>query len=816
MRIIRGTIASGVTLAAGDSPVLIGGVVTNDGTTRLSAVYGGAGIGADIRNAGTVGDTATFYGILLMGSGTITNGSPAATHAAIEGSSYGLKLDGTATVTNYGSISSGFAGARLQADGRITNGSATDTTALISGGLGEGLSCGEFSDTGLGTVVNFGTIRSANFVGVDLGGAGGRVTNGSSSDTQSTIAGYGDGIRVISGAGTVINFGTVTATVADGIGILGAYSTPVQITNGSSTSTKALISSTYGINAAAGSVVTNFGTITGIGSGGEALDLRGGTVVNGAANSTAALLQGEFVGVYLTGAGGVTNYGQITGGGVSMLLTGGGTILNGSSSDQTALIGNGIDGIDVSGATAVTVTNFGTIEGVDSSILFGGGADRLIVEPGAKFIGTVDGGAGIDTVTFVSGGTLAVSNFYGFEDFMLTAASTLTLTNANFTDVTGSKITVVGGSGGNTVNAAAVTGSDEVVLIGGAGTDKLTGGSGNDIFEFSAANLAATDTVVGGGGSDTLSMTTAGTINAGGISGVETFRLASTAANTLTLTNANFTGVTGGKITVVGGSEGNTVNAAAVTGSNEVVLIGGAGTDKLTGGSGNDIFEFSAANLAATDTVVGGGGSDTLSMTTAGTINAGGISGVGTFRLASTAANTLTLTNANFTGVTGGKITVVGGSGGNTVNAAAVTGSDEVVLVGGAGNDVLTAEQHATMTGGGGADTFMFLTPGTPAAPDTNVITDFTHGTDKIDFSDAGFSLGLSGASSTPQALLPTLFTSNSTGSFTSAAERFAYDTSTGALFYNAHGNTPGSSSQLVATLTGHPVLAATDLFFTS
>ncbi|MGH7064205.1 MAG: hypothetical protein ACREET_09005, partial [Stellaceae bacterium] len=249
MRIITGTITNGVTLAASDSPVLIGGVVTNDSTTTgTSAVYGGAGIYADIRNAGTVGDTGkTFIGITLTAAGTVTNGAPTATHAAIEGGSYALKLSATSTVTNYGSIVGGFAGARLFAGGRITNGSAADTTALISGGTGEGLSFGEFSNTGLGTLVNFGTVSSTKFVGVDLGGAGGRVTNGSSTDTAALITGYGDGIRVLSGAGTVSNFGTITATAGRCIGVLGAYAAPLHLTNGSSTSTKALISGTYGI-----------------------------------------------------------------------------------------------------------------------------------------------------------------------------------------------------------------------------------------------------------------------------------------------------------------------------------------------------------------------------------------------------------------------------------------------------------------------------------------------------------------------------------------------------------------------------------------
>lgn len=79
-----------------------------------------------------------------------------------------------------------------------------------------------------------------------------------------------------------------------------------------------------------------------------------------------------------------------------------------------------------------------------------------------------------------------------------------------------------------------------------------------------------------------------------------------------------------------------------------------------------------------------------------------------------------------------------------------------------------------------------------------------------------GFALGLTGTSATRQQLSASLFSTEANGTFDNAAERFAYNTGTGALYYDAKGNTAGSSPELVATLTGHPTLAATDLFFGS
>lgn len=596
MRIITGTVTNGVTLAVGDSPVLVGGVVTNDSTVATSAVYGGAGVYADIRNLGTVGDTTqTYIGIKLAAAGTITNGSPTQTKALIEGSSYALELAATSTVTNFGSIVGPLSALFLKAGGKIVNGSTADITAQISAGNFGAL----FQQ--LGAVTNFGTVTASKGYGIDLI-AGGNVANGSSADTRAVIAGSRDGVVFVTAIGTVNNFGTImsigSASASGGYNAgIGALSsvTAVRIANGSSTSTKALISGSDGIDVTVGSIA-NFGTVTGTGPGGEAIYLGAGTILNGGTASTAALLHGDFVGAYLAGGGRITNFGEIEGG-VGVLLRSGGTVVNGSGADPTALIGNALDGIDVAGASA-TITNFGTIEGYLSAISFSSGDDKLIVEPGATFIGAVDGDAGTDTARFVGGGTLAIRNFSGFENFVLSAAS----------------------------------------------------------------------------------------------------------ADTLRLTNANFAEVTGSTITVTAGRPGDTVNAAAVTGSNDLVFVGGVGADKVA------------------------------------------------------------------------------------------------------------VRQHATMTGRGGADIFTFSTRGI----DNNTITDFAHSTDKITFSDAGFHLGLSGAGSTLTALPAKLFSSNTTGNATNSIQRFIYDTGNGHLFYDADGSGTGSSRQLIVTLTGHPTLAASDLFFVS
>jgi Ca2+-binding RTX toxin-like protein len=110
------------------------------------------------------------------------------------------------------------------------------------------------------------------------------------------------------------------------------------------------------------------------------------------------------------------------------------------------------------------------------------------------------------------------------------------------------------------------------------------------------------------------------------------------------------------------------------------------------------------------------------------------------------------------------------------------------------------------MTGNGGGDQFGFSKPGS-----ANVVVDYADGTDEILVSSAGFNLGFP-TPFTPTPLPAGLFVAYAAGSFGSAAQRFAYNTGNGKLFFDKDGNRPGSAAQLVATLTGDPTL--TNLFF--
>src|SRR6202012_2280773 len=140
-----------------------------------------------------------------------------------------------------------------------------------------------------------------------------------------------------------------------------------------------------------GGLVTNFGTLRG---GGVLIRDSLGTVVN----SGVILGNVAYGGVYLEAGGTVTN------------LVGGLISSNGATESYQ---GGPPYGVSIAGG-AGTVTNAGTIDGGSGyAVLFAAGAfqNRVIVDPGAVFVGTVNGRTAVHaTLELASGasqGTLS-------------------------------------------------------------------------------------------------------------------------------------------------------------------------------------------------------------------------------------------------------------------------------------------------------------------------------------------------------------------------------------------------------------------------
>ena len=213
-----------------------------------------------------------------------------------------------------------------------------------------------------------------------------------------TIAGGHGGVNLVSGS--MVNAGMIEAGGTYGIGVV--LESDGAVTNNSSGT---ITASGLGINMSAGAgTLVNDGLITATDYG-----VARATLVT---NQSGGTITGGKRGLNLS-AGSVVNAGSIGGTGTNstgILLQSGGSVSNASSGVIT-----GTDfGVNISGG-AGTVENAGLISGSIDAVSFGGNyANRLIVGPGAVFVGTVDGGAGsTSTLELASGGAGTLTNLGG-------------------------------------------------------------------------------------------------------------------------------------------------------------------------------------------------------------------------------------------------------------------------------------------------------------------------------------------------------------------------------------------------------------------
>ncbi|MDF5710712.1 MAG: pre-peptidase C-terminal domain-containing protein [Nostoc sp. S4] len=154
---------------------------------------------------------------------------------------------------------------------------------------------------------------------------------------------------------------------------------------------------------------------------------------------------------------------------------------------------------------------------------------------------------------------------------------------------------------------------------------------------------------------------------------------------------------------------------------------------------------------------------------------------------------------------------IAGGSGNDNLNGAGgndtITGGNgNDILIGGTGNDLLVGgSRNDALTGGDGADTYRFTAP----SDRLDTINGFScSGGDKIQISAAGFGGGLVAGTLTPDRFRSGagITTANTTN------QRLIYNTSTGALFYDADGSLGGSAPLQIAALSGSPALSNTNI----
>jgi len=537
------------------------------------------------------------------------------------------------------------------------------------------------------------------------------------------------------------------------------------------------------------------------GSSGVAASLATGTASGGSASDTFSGIE------HLTGS---ANSDSLSGDGSANRLSGGqgNDFLNGAARNDTLdggagndllwggtgadrlIGGDGSDSYYVDDAgDSVSETNANSATGGTDQVLSYLGAytlgahienGRILATGAANLIGNaldnlleagtgnnlLDGAGGNDTVSYLYGASSGVS-------------VSLAIAGAQAT----------GGSGSDTLAAIEnLTGSNhDDTLTGDANANRLNGGQGNDFFDGGAGN----DTLNGGAGNDRLWGGTGADSLIGG-DGSDSYYV-DNAGDSVTESNANPT--TGGIDLVYSSLAAYTLGthiengrilatgAANLAGNAlDNLLYAGAGNNLLDGAGGNDTLSYlygassgvSVSLAVAGAQATGGSGSDTLILIE--------------HLVGSTHADTLTgdgLANR-----------IEGGNGNDTLAGAA--GND--TLLGGVGND--------SLVGGLGADTFRFDTLPN-AATNRDTIGDFNVLDDTIELENLIFT-------SLPNGPLAAGSFRSGAG-FSSAADAddyLIYDTSSGALYYDAGGNA-GAGPVQIATLTGIPALTSADFFIT-
>jgi hypothetical protein len=517
--------------------------------------------GTTLVNAGTISGAVDFAG---SGNRVVVDAGAAFSAGVNGGDTLELAAGGNGSLSGLGSQFTGFttvtvdAGASWQLAGAntIAAGTAlTDAGALINAGTlvnaGHIAATGAFSDSG--ALTNGGAITGAVTLtaGGSLANLASGVINGSvlgaSAETLvnagrigaggTAVAFTGGGNRVVVDPGAVFSgvvdggTGNDTLELAAGNGSLSGLGT--QFTGFTTVTVDAGASwQLAGVNTiAAGAALTDAGALINAGTLTDAGTLL---VSNVLTNTGSIAATGAF-----SDSGALTNSGAITG---AVTLTAGGSLANLSS---------GVVNGPVLGTSAETLVNAGAI----GAVSFAGGNNLVVVDPGASFSGTVNGGSGNDTLELAAGnGSLSGlgTQFTGFTTVAVDAGASWQLAGAN-TIAAGTAL----GDAGTLVNAGALVNDGTIVATGAFG--------------------------------DSGALTNSGTI---------TGTVALTAGGSLTNLSS---GVVNGP--VLGDSAETLVNAGAIGavsftgGGNRVVVDPGAVfSGVVDGGTGNDTLELAAGN----------------------------------------------------------------------------------------------------------------------------------------------------------------------------------------------------------------------------
>lgn len=382
-----------------------------------------------------------------------------------------------------------------------------------------------------------------------------------------------------------------------------------------------------------------------------------------------------------------------------------------------------------SAATALNVSNVT----VNKSATFGfaataltGAADKVTIN--LEGVGAISS-LGSSTRATVVASTASIESYQINSNGAATNRAQFTL-SADTKTITiagsaGLSNTSIGGTSTNltTIDASAATGA--ISLDTSMARDlSITGGSGNDSFTF-AGNLTAADTIDGGAGTNTVSVTAAVAANVV-LKNIQTLSLAATSGTNVAvdLSQANLAAIT----TVSNSSTGTPALTNATPGVHTLSVSGAGGIAYGLKSTLDTVADAVTINLGSGSTDGADRGTVTLNYIETANVASLGAS-------AATTANTVNITDATTTGnvqtinVTGARdltltsavngtellvdaskatgaltytleastaVTVLGGSGNDSITVAVAELTTDDSVVGGAGNDTLTITNTAT------------------------------------------------------------------------------------------------------------------------
>ncbi len=484
-QVVNGSASDGAALVRGQYGVIIGaaaGTIDNYGTIEVAGAVGYHGQGA-----------------ILASGGQVTNGSASDTTAVIAGKVIGVRVAGTATVDNFGTVLATYKrsiGAGCYGYGASLNGSATDRKALIEGNTG--LTVGSSKYAGAFTVTNFGTIKGDGGKAVVFYGSASTLAVEAGCAFVGSIGGGGGTLDLASGVGVLSGLGGGAVTVSRSMATT-TFSDfgVIEIGPGARFSASGSSAVASGDTLEAAGVLTLAGVIANAGlieaSGGGHLALRLVTVTNAGTLTAASGAVVDLIGATIRG-------GTLSGGGA--IQTFGGVNLIDGTAATVFNQGN----LGVSDGTSVTIegafANSGRVAikarahvahlvvGAAGLTLSGGGSvlmtddafNRIAGASGAPTLDNIDnriagsGQIGARTLTLINGAE-GVIEATGIQALSIDTG-TIAIQNAGTIEAAGSggaaivsavvNSGVLEAAGGVLTVSGAVSGSGSAVIAGGA------------------------------------------------------------------------------------------------------------------------------------------------------------------------------------------------------------------------------------------------------------------------------------------------------------------------------------------------------------